>query len=266
MGIELGTAAIIGGIVSGGAQLYGAKRAGDIAAGSQAKQDEVADFQLEVSRQAYDDYRRYIRDCEIAHIEDICSRERCEVDEENVRNNNLVQVERAFGVAREKMYRCSEILCVGATKAQETALNIAEANAAIDASERAVRRERDRCDLLNARQDELLTNLMNYGRGAITASNQAGSIAAKLYGEQASGAGALAAYSLDQAFRSFGRAGRALGQQGANVTVNTQQGGTGRIEFDPARRVIPGDPSFAGGDVGEIYPSPTSFNPGGGEL
>lgn len=252
MGIE--GALLASGLIGTAGSLYTAHRSSQIAGASQAKMDEIADFELDLKREHIDLWRTYYKEAEIAHAQDVFGRERRQTNPDNIRNNALVEVRRAFDKARQDIQRCADILCVGDTKARETELAIAEANASIDASERAIRFSEARDAIENAKLDELIARQLQFGRGSIEVSNNAAVLAASLYGDSAKGAGRLAGFALERAFRGIGNiAGSFTGQAGTNVSVTNQGGGGGAFN----------GLELGGGQTGITAPGGSSFNPYG---
>ncbi|QLB20053.1 hypothetical protein A6B43_08650 [Vespertiliibacter pulmonis] len=159
-------------LIQQAASFYIADKQHDIAKQAQRRFDEIWHNQRDKADKLFDHWEQNGKPVEASMLADLSSRQYV-VDYETAKNRAIVNARSEFARARDKVRRESNIHCVGATRTALRQLQIAEAKAAVLATNSAIRFEEERKHQRESQYREESFKWASLIQGALTGSSNA---------------------------------------------------------------------------------------------
>lgn len=185
--------AIIGAAVIGGAAtIFGSQSSSKAAKASADAQREAAQLQTQVARELHEHWKAYYSQCDIAYITEICAIPAYVPQYETVASRARMEILSSFGRARQQLYKCQDIFCVGKIAQDCNFISGIEAIALADAVNYGYRREESlKIQLDQMRIDNIRAGLA-LGRNLLDQSRAASSVASGVASRTGAQAGSAA--------------------------------------------------------------------------
>ena len=185
--------AIIGAAVIGGAAaIFGSSSSAKAAKASANAQREAAQLQTQVARELHDHWKAYYAACDIAYIQEICAIPVYTPQYETVSARARMTILAAFGRARQQLYKCQDVFCVGKIAQDCNFISGIEAIALADAINYGYRREESLKIQLDQMRIDNQFKALGLGRSLLDQSTKASSVASGLASRTGAQAGSAA--------------------------------------------------------------------------
>lgn len=185
-------AAIAVGVIGAAASIFGSSSSAKASKAQAEAQRQAAELQTQVARELHAHWKAYYSACDIAYITEICAIPVYTPQYETVSSRARMTILSAFGRARQQLYKCQDIFCVGKIAQDCNFISGIEAIALADAINYGYRREESLKIQLDQMRIDNQFKALGLGRNLLDQSMKASSVASGVASRTGAQAGSAA--------------------------------------------------------------------------